>query len=196
VECAYFYDFQLVSGALETARANLAALAHQRAVIENLRQFLVGKMPENLPLGLPFDDQGLDIGLPPSLSAEELLMRPDVMSSEQRLMAVHANIGTARADFLPKVLLSAGLGLAGPGLAGLYRAGAWVSQPVITMPLFDDGRAASAVDEAGARKIIAVVEYERTKQMAFGEVANPFSTPPASAATWKRSTNPSRRSHR
>jgi multidrug efflux system outer membrane protein len=73
------------------------------------------------------------------------------------------------------VLLTAGLGLAGPGLASLFRAGAWAFQPVITMPLFDGGRAAAAVDVAEARKIIAVAEYERTIQIAFREVADQLS---------------------
>lgn len=169
------YEFQQATGALETARANLAALAHQRTVTENLIQFLVGKTPENLPPGKPLDAQGLDTALAPGLPAEVLLMRPDVMASEQRLMAAHANIGAARAAFLPKVLLTAGFGLAGPGLASLFRAGAWAFQPVITMPLFDGGRTAAAVDVAEARKIIAVAEYERTIQVAFREVADQLS---------------------
>ena len=172
---AHDYEFQQATGALETARANLAALAHQRTVTENLIQFLVGKTPENLPPGKPLDAQGLDTALAPGLPAEVLLMRPDVMASEQRLMAAHANIGAARAAFLPKVLLTAGFGLAGPGLASLFRAGAWAFQPVITLPLFDGGRAAAAVDVAEARKIIAVAEYEKTIQVAFREVADQLS---------------------
>ncbi|MFO1193470.1 MAG: efflux transporter outer membrane subunit [Rhodoferax sp.] len=169
------YDFQQATGALESARASLAALEHQRSVTDNLLTYLVGKTPEGLPPGRPLDAQGLDTALAPGLPADVLLMRPDVMASEQRLLAAHANIGAARAAFLPKVLLTAGLGLAGPGLASLFKAGAWAFQPVITMPLFDGGRAAAAVDIAEARKIIAVAEYEKTLQLAFREVADQLS---------------------
>ena len=172
---AHDYDFQQATGALESARASLAAVEHQRVVTDNLLTFLVGKVPEDLPPGKPLDAQGLDTALAPGLPAEVLLMRPDVMASEQRLLAAHANIGAARAAFLPKVLLTAGLGLAGPGIASLFRAGAWAFQPVISMPLFDGGRAAAAVDIAEARKIIAVAEYEKTIQQAFREVADQLS---------------------
>lgn len=172
---AHDYEFQQATGALESARANLAALEHQRTITDNLIQFLVGKTPEDLPPGRPLDAQGLDTALAPGLPAEVLLMRPDVMASEQRLMAAHANIGAARAAFLPKVLLTAGFGLAGPGLAGLFRAGAWAFQPVLTLPLFDGGRAAAALDVAEARKVIAVAEYEKTIQVAFREVADQLS---------------------
>ena len=172
---AHDYDFQQATGALESARASLAAVEHQRVVTDNLLTFLVGKVPEDLPPGKPLNAQGLDTALAPGLPAEVLLMRPDVMASEQRLLAAHANIGAARAAFLPKVLLTAGLGLAGPGIASLFRAGAWAFQPVISMPLFDGGRAAAAVDIAEARKIIAVAEYEKTIQQAFREVADQLS---------------------
>lgn len=182
------YEFQQATGALESARANLAALEHQRTITENLIQFLVGKTPENLPPGKPLDAQGLDTALAAGLPAEVLLMRPDVMASEQRLMAAHANIGAARAAFLPKVLLTAGLGLAGPGLASLFRAGAWAFQPVITMPLFDGGRAAAAVDVAEARKIIAVAEYEKTIQVAFREVSDQLSARQSLARQLQSST--------
>ena len=172
---AHDYEFQQATGALESSRANLAAVEHQRTIAENLLNFLVGKVPDNLPPGLPLAAQGLDAALAPGLPAEVLLMRPDVMASEQRLLAAHANIGAARAAFLPKVLLTAGLGLAGPGLASLFKAGAWAFQPVISMPLFDGGRAAAAIDVAEARKVIAVAEYERTIQLAFREVADQLS---------------------
>jgi multidrug efflux system outer membrane protein len=73
---------------------------------------------------------------------------------------------------MPKVLLTAGLGLASQGLLGLFRGGAWMFQPAISMPLFDGGRTAAGVDVAQARKVIAVAEYERAIQQAFREVAD------------------------
>jgi len=73
---------------------------------------------------------------------------------------------------MPKVTLTAGLGLASQGLLGLFAGGAWSFLPSISMPLFDGGRTAAGVDLAQARKIIAVAEYEKTIQQAFREVAD------------------------
>lgn len=168
----YDYEFQQASGLLESSRASLAALDHQRAVTENQLNFLVGRVPATLPLGRSLDEQGLDTSLSAGLPAEVLLVRPDVMASEQRLAAAHANIGAARAAFLPKILLTAGLGLASQGLAGLFSGGAWSFQPVISLPLFDGGRIGAGIDIAEARKVIAVAEYEKTLQKAFREVAD------------------------
>jgi multidrug efflux system outer membrane protein len=169
---AYDYEYEQARAQFETARANLAALEHQRAVASNHLRFLVGQLPDQLPEGSTLDQQGLDADLAPGLPAEVLLMRPDVLAAEQRLIAAHANIGAARAAFLPKVTLTAGLGLASQGLLGLFTGGAWSFLPSITMPLFDGGRTAAGVDLAEARKIIAVAEYEKTIQQAFREVAD------------------------
>jgi multidrug efflux system outer membrane protein len=101
-----------------------------------------------------------------------LLLRPDVIAAEYRLKAAHANLGAARAAFLPKILLTAGAGVASQALAGLFSAGSWTFQPAISMPLFDGGRTESGRDLAAARKEIAIAEYERTIQLAFREVSD------------------------
>jgi multidrug efflux system outer membrane protein len=44
------------------------------------------------------------------------------------------------------------------------------------MPLFDGGRAASGVDLAQARKVVAVADYEKTIQAAFRDVADLMSS--------------------
>jgi multidrug efflux system outer membrane protein len=122
------------------------------------------------------DGQGLDIEVAPGLPSDVRLMRPDVMAAEQRLRASNANIGAARAAFLPKVLLTASLGAASQGLAALYGGSAWTFQPAISLPLFDNGRTASGVDLAEARKVVAVAEYEKTIQLAFREVSDLLSS--------------------
>lgn len=172
---AYDYEYQQASGLLEASRASLASLEHQRAVTTNQLNFLVGNAEPTLPQGWVLDAQGLDVALAPGLPAEVLLLRPDVMAAEQRLAAAHANIAAARAAFLPKVLLTAGLGVASQGLASLFNGGAWLFQPVMSLPIFDGGRLAAGVDVAKARETIAIAEYEKTIQQAFREVADQLS---------------------
>ena len=170
---AYDFEFQQARGLLESTRASLSANEHQRAVTVNKLNFLVGQVPGPLPQGRQLDEQGLDADLSLGLPSEVLLMRPDVMSAEHRLKAAHANIGVARAAFFPKIVLTAGLGMASQGLTGLLSEGAWYFLPAMSaIPLFDGGRTASSVNVAEARKMVAVAEYEKTLQQAFREVAD------------------------
>jgi multidrug efflux system outer membrane protein len=108
------------------------------------------------------------------LSADVLLSRPDVLAAEQKLIAANANIGAARAAFLPRISLTATAGTASRSLSGLFDAGsrAWAFTPILRLPLFDFGRLGENVDLAVARKNIAVADYEKTIQIAFREVAD------------------------
>ncbi|MDD5029145.1 MAG: efflux transporter outer membrane subunit [Rhodoferax sp.] len=166
------FEYQQARSLLESAQATLASYDYQLSVARNRLNFLLGNAPFDFKLGARLDQQGLEKPLSAGLPAEVLLLRPDVLAAEQRLRATHANIAAARAAFLPKVMLTASLGLASQGLASLFSGGAWAFQPLITMPLFDGGRTAAGVDLAEARKLIAVAEYERSIQVAFREVAD------------------------
>ena len=169
---AYDLEYQTASALLENARSNFDGAQHQQNLAVNRLNFLVGNALPVLPEGGSLSDQGLDVNLSPGLPSEVLLSRPDVIAAEQRLRAAHANIAAARAAFMPKVLLTATAGLASQGLAGLFSGAAWAFQPSISLPLFDGGRIAAGVDLAGARKVIAVADYEKTIQQAFREVAD------------------------
>lgn len=167
-------DFLQADGALEQVRAELASLQRQQAAAANALALLVGWQPSSLPEGRALPDQGIVADLAADLPAEVLLQRPDVLAAEKRLIAANANIGAARAAFLPRISLTAGLGTASSALSGLFGGGSesWNFQPALRLPLFDGGRISSGVDLAEARKVIAVAEYEKTIQQAFREVAD------------------------
>jgi multidrug efflux system outer membrane protein len=174
---AFDLELQNASNQMEAARSALDGARHQVNVANNRLNFLVGTavLPVIAPVSL--DQQGLDVQLPDGLSSDVLLQRPDVIAAERRLRAAHANIDVARAAFFPKVLLTATMGVASQGLATLFSSGgAWSFLPSLTMPLFDGGRAASGVDLAQARKVVAVADYEKTIQAAFRDVADLMSS--------------------
>ncbi len=168
-------ELQQALASLEAARSSLAQAEHQRAVAVNQLNFLAGRVADDLPRGRALSDQEPGVALAPGLPSEVLLHRPDIMAAEQRLRAAHADIEAARAAFLPKVLLTAALGLASPTLASLFSGGAWSYQPVLSLPLFDGGRTAANADLAQARQVMAVAEYEKALQQAFREVADQLS---------------------
>lgn len=167
-------DYLQADGALELARAELANLSRQRANAESALTLLVGQSPANLPAAKPLSQQGWTTSLVVDLPSAVLLNRPDVLSAEQKLIAANANIGAARAAFLPRIGLTAVFGTASTRLAGLFDSGsgAWIFHPVLSQPLFDWGRVAANADLAEVRKVIAVAEYEKTIQQAFKEVVD------------------------
>jgi len=170
-------DLLLADGAYQAALAERANLQRQQALASNLLGLLVGRtMAEmkDLPAGRSLALQDIRADLMAGLPAEVLLQRPDVLAAEQKLIAANANIGAARAAFLPRITLTGGMGTASGSLAGLFDGGsrAWNFQPALTLPLFDAGRTSALVDIAAARKVIAVAEYEKTIQQAFREVAD------------------------
>ena len=164
-------DTLAADGAWQGARAEAANLARQRATAENALRLLVGNDPGADSSALTFTAMPeIAIGLP----SDVLLNRPDVLAAEQKLIAANANIGAARAAFLPKIVLTATAGTASRALSGLFGggSGAWSFVPLLRWPLFDAGRNEANVDLAEVRKNIAVAEYEKTIQLAFREVAD------------------------
>ena len=170
-------DWLQAEGSYQSVLAELANLEQQQTAAENLLNLLVGKSVtemKDLPAGRSLAEQGISSDLFGGLPAEVLLRRPDVAAAEQQLIAANANIGAARAAFLPRISLTGSAGTASRSLSGLFDAGsgAWSFQPAIILPLFDAGRTSASVDIANARKVIAVAQYEKTIQQAFREVAD------------------------
>jgi multidrug efflux system outer membrane protein len=170
-------DWLQAEGSYQSALADLANLKQQQVAAENYLNLLLGKSMgeiKDLPPGRSLAEQGISSEMFAGLPAEVLLRRPDVLAAEQQLIAANANIGAARAAFLPNITLTGTVGTASPSLSGLFDAnnGAWSFQPAIIQPLFDAGRNSANLDIASARKVIAVAQYEKTIQQAFREVAD------------------------
>lgn len=170
-------DYLQADGAYQAALAERANLEQQQVAAGNLLNLLLGQSAagiKDLPAGRSLAEQGIAPDLIAGLPSEVLLQRPDVLAAEQQLIASNANIGAARAAFLPRITLTGSVGTASKTLSGLFNTGsdAWSFQPALSMPLFDAGRTAANVDVAEARKVIAVATYEKTIQQAFREVAD------------------------
>ena len=167
-------DYLLAEGSFHSAQGELANLENQWAATEHSLTVLVGKPPSEFPAGRKLDEQDVRNDLTPGIPSVVLYARPDVIAAEQRLKEAHANVGAARAAFLPRIVLTAGLGLVSPTLAGLFGPGTgnWMYSPTVSMPLFDGGRTAGYESIAEARKNSAIADYEKTIQQAFREVAD------------------------
>jgi NodT family efflux transporter outer membrane factor (OMF) lipoprotein len=149
-------------------------LRRQRAVDLDALALLIGApVPPDLvmPQGtaaIAFPD------VPAGLPAEVLTARPDVRQAEQQLMAANANIGAARAAFLPHILLTASGGSASTSLSGLFKGGSWgwTFAPQALLTVFDFGRNSANLESSKVQRDIAVAQYEKAIQVAFKEVAD------------------------
>ena len=167
-------DLQQAVSLVETARTTLAQAQRQRAQDLNLLTLLVGQpIPDNLPAGATLATTNLP-DLPAGLPSDLLVARPDIRAAEQQLIAANANIGAARANYFPRISLTATAGSVSNELSGLFKSGTygWTFAPQAVLPLFDFGARRAGVESATAGRDIAVAQYERSIQTAFREVAD------------------------
>lgn len=159
---------------LAQAQTTLHALEQDRAVNRNALALLVGRPVDIAPGALGLADKKPDFTLPAGVPSDLLVHRPDIVAAEHKLRAANANIGAARAAFLPNINLTGGYGTASDALDGLFGNGSeiWTFTPTITLPLFNAGRLKGNLDVAQARRNIAVAEYEQTIQGAFRDVSD------------------------
>jgi len=168
-------DVATAQTALSTAQSDQFTTDRALQQARNALALLVGgRLPVDVPAAVPLDTQTLSLSWGGNLSSDVLLRRPDVRAAEQRLVAANANIGVARAAFLPRLQLTGASGSASTSLNGLFDSGSrsWSFVPTLQMPLFDWGRTTGNLDVAQARKVQAVATYEKTLQQAFREVAD------------------------
>ncbi|GAB3254161.1 outer membrane factor lipoprotein domain-containing protein [Chitinimonas naiadis] len=163
---------------VETLLTQALALASQleqaRATQLNALTLLVGTEPDLPRQGLRLDEQAMLEEIHAGLPSDLLVNRPDIVAAEHQLKAAHAQIGAARAAFLPRIALTSVLGSASAELDGLFQPGsrAWSFSPSLTLPLFDAGRRQANLSLTEVRRDIAVANYERTVQTAFRDVAD------------------------
>jgi multidrug efflux system outer membrane protein len=168
-------DVREAQNTLASARSSLAS--YRRAVEQdrnNLVAVLGAPLPDDLPTGREFDDEGLFADIGTGLPSTLLTRRPDIVEAEHALKAANANIGVARAAFFPKIELTASAGTSSSALSGLFKAGtgAWEFAPSVSLPIFDYGSNKATLDEAKIEKQIEVADYEKAIQTAFKEVSN------------------------
>lgn len=160
---------------LETSRAE-AALANASAQIplveqrivakENQLNLLLGRVPAPVERGLALDQQPIPPDVPAGMPASLLLRRPDILQSEENLIAANANIGVAEAAFYPTLSLTGLLGGQSPELTNLLTSGrTWTISAGILGPIFNGGR-------LRAQRQVAVVQFEEARLAYEQDVTN------------------------
>ena len=160
---------------LQSARADVARFGTFVAQGENALALVVGApVPaELLPTTLS-DSVSAIAELPAGVPSDVLTRRPDILQAERALRAANANIGAARAEFFPRITLTADAGTASSTLDGLFSGGSgtWSFMPQIRIPIFEAGRLQANLEVTEVQRDISVAQYEKSIQTAFREVAD------------------------
>jgi multidrug efflux system outer membrane protein len=163
---------------VDAARASLAQFQRQLAQDSHALTLVLGEdVPADLPEPKDIEADELLAEVPTGLPSDLLTRRPDILGAEHALRAANANIGAARAAFLPSIELTASGGTASDRLGGLFGAGTgtWSFLPTITLPIFSGGQNLAKLDLAKIEKNVTIAQYELTIQTAFREVADALS---------------------
>jgi len=168
-------DLRTAEGQVQTVRVNAASYLQLLAESENALVLLVGQpLPQDLPVGKPFQQQRLLGDLPAEVPSEVLQRRPDILAAEHVLIAANADIGAARAAYFPRIILTGSGGSASAKLTDLFTgpSATWSFSPQITIPIFEFGATGARLDTAKIGKKIEIANYEKAIQTAFREVAD------------------------
>src|SRR5438477_6617244 len=106
-------------GALGGAEANIPQLDSDIVAKENQISILLGRPPGPIPRGKPMYEQPVVPEVPAGLPSTLLARRPDLRQAEQLLVSANARIGVAKAEFFPKLSLTALFGAASPEVSAL-----------------------------------------------------------------------------
>jgi NodT family efflux transporter outer membrane factor (OMF) lipoprotein len=160
-------------GTLPVLTSTAKTLIHRLSVLlgespASLEGRLTHSMP--LPVILP--------SIPKLLPSSVLEQRPDLRLAHTEVSAAAASLGAARANLLPKFVLSASGGFGAlavggfPGLAeGVYALGAG-----LTAPIFNAGRIKAHITAADARLDHVAANYEKTFLLALEDTENAYVT--------------------
>jgi len=160
---------------VDTARAELAQYNRQLGQDRDALQLLLGApIPDGIDFSAGLDRANMVAELEEGIPSDVLVQRPDILAAEHQLMAANAQIGAARAAFLPSISLTGSLGTESSQLSGLFKAGsrAWTFSPDISLPIFAGGANLANLQATKLARDTAVAQYEKAIQTGFREVAD------------------------
>ena len=161
-------------GALGSAQATIPQIQSAIVARENQISILLGKTPGPIARGNPMYEQPVAPTVPAGLPSALLERRPDLRQAEQQLVAANASVGVAKAEFFPKLSLTALFGAASPELSAFTGGGAtvWAVAGMITGPLFNYGRTTGQYKASIAQAEQAQLRYQQAVLSALREVSD------------------------
>ena len=168
---------------LETDRA-AAALANAASIVprlelsiastENQISVLLGRNPGPIARNVITNQPLVAPDIPAGLPSELLRRRPDVLASEQLLIAANANIGASLANFFPRIGLTTFIGKVSPELSAFTAGSAnmWNAGATLAGPLFQGGQLRAQYRGSKAKFEEAKAAYQQNILTALQEVSD------------------------
>lgn len=173
------YDLHQAEADVAAVQSQLAAISLARSKQETALTLLLGRSPRDvMSASVQRGNPSVPATtVPDSLPSDLLLRRPDLKDAEQRLVAMNARIGVARAQYFPSLSLTAYSGGESVAFSDLFKGPARIFQFAanVTQPIFNAGRLGYMVDVAEARRDQALIQYKQAVANAFGDVRNALS---------------------
>ena len=166
---------QQARAGVATAKANVAEIDEDIGLARNRLAALMGEGPDR---GLAIERPGAAMiqafGLPPSLAADLIGRRPDLVAARWRAEADAKRIGVAKAQFYPDINLVADIGFEALHLHNFFKVGSDIGSvgPAVTLPIFEGGRLRANLRGADADYAEAVATYDATLTQALQDVAD------------------------
>jgi outer membrane protein, multidrug efflux system len=162
---------------LYTTTAEIASVERSIATTEDALNLLLANAPTAVPRGATLEQFTAPPELPAGLPSSLIERRPDIREAEDNLIAANAQIGAARALFLPDISLTGFLGSQSRSLAGMFTGPARMESigPAALLPIFHAGlRAGVQLTEAQEREML--IAYQKSIYGALREVADSLAT--------------------
>jgi multidrug efflux system outer membrane protein len=156
---------------VEEARAEIPSKEAEISALEHALSGLLGRNPGPIARGKPIEALQLP-AIPGGLPADLLAQRPDVRQAEEQLIAANAEIGVAKAQYLPRIGLTAQSGFASEDLSNLLALSSNFGTFGVKLlgPIFSSYRIEGQVREAEAIQHQKAVSYLLSVQTALREV--------------------------
>ncbi len=171
------YDVALARAGLQTYRDAVEQLELARQQALRSLEALAGRYPA-AALEAPARLDALPGVVPAGMPSELLERRPDVVAAERRVAAAFYRVEESKAARLPRISLTAsGTSISSDLLVLTSHANpVWGLAAMLVAPIFTGGALESQVEIRTAEQKVAVAEYGRVGQRAFGEVENALSS--------------------
>lgn len=162
---------------LHSAEASAAQFENLVSRAESSLSILLGRSPREIidspmPRGKSLRELIVPPSLPMVLPSKLLERRPDIAAAEQELVAQNARIGVAKSNYFPSISLIGGIGTESNDMKNLFKgpSNTWSYGLNLSLPIFNGGRTGYLVEAATARQKAALAQYQKSIQVAFGEV--------------------------
>jgi NodT family efflux transporter outer membrane factor (OMF) lipoprotein len=153
---------------------------------------LLGGRPEELPAlaatpSLPRNLTPIPVGE----RADILRRRPDIRVAERRLAAATAEVGLAKAEWFPRLAISASAGFQALQSADLFKSSSQALSltPLISWRIFDGGRVRAQIGAAESRQQSAALDYEKAVLVALADAERSLSGYQLSLEAWRSQTS-------